>query len=361
MATCLVALGSNLGDRHWNLDRAIELLEGTRGIRVVARSRYHTTPPIGGPPGQGSFLNAAAKLQTQLTPRALFDVFRHIERQLDRSRVVRWSARTIDLDLLLYDQQILRTEQLVVPHPRMTFRRFVLEPAVEIAPDMVHPQVHWTLSRLLRHLDESPRYVAVAGAAINGRRELGREIHERFGGRLIEDPVHADDRLASTASPAGQPLQAEIRLLECRALHLMRAADVVSHPVAPERTSQALLVSDFWFHESLARARCVLEGDALARFADVFRASLRRVPAPRLIVLTGVGTDAPLAPRAGPEHVAAATRQPTADERLQQEIVAEASAGGHGPMLWLGGHHAADRFDEVVAAIQAMDASHVIS
>lgn len=364
MATCLVALGSNLGDRHGNLDRAIELLEQMRDTRVVARSRYYETRPIGGPAGQGSFLNAAVKLQTRLTPHKLFDALRRIERQLDRRRVVRWSARTIDLDLLLYDQQVVRTEQLVVPHPRMTFRRFVLLPAAEIAPDMVHPQVHWSLSRLLRHLDAPPCYVAITGLPEASRVDLARHIHQRFNGRLIEDPLRADHGAPVTATPAGQRLRREIRFLENRADALIRGAGEVSRAKTGGDSSQPLLVSDFWFPESLARARCVLDIGALACFADAFRAWRARVPAPRLTVLIGAGSDAPLVAKAGKvgpgRHISTAG-EPTTHEQLQQEIVAEASAGGHGPILWLGGYRAADCFDEVVAAIHAMDASHVIS
>ena len=130
----LIGLGSNLGDRPANLNGAISALGQVPGITVRQVSSFHETEPVGGPPGQGMFLNAVAVLETDLEPLPLLHVLQEIEARFGRQRTVRWGERTLDLDLLLFDDRIIDTPELCVPHPRMRTRRFVLEPLVEVAP-----------------------------------------------------------------------------------------------------------------------------------------------------------------------------------------------------------------------------------
>ena len=163
MATALLSLGSNVGDRAAALRQSLELLAHSPALRVTATSSFCETRPAGGPAAQENFLNAAAVLETSLPPRELLSVLQAVENQLGRVRDQRWGPRTIDLDLLLYDQVELETPELTLPHPRMSFRRFVLEPAAEIAAEMVHPVCGNTIAGLLRHLDQSPRYLAILG------------------------------------------------------------------------------------------------------------------------------------------------------------------------------------------------------
>jgi 2-amino-4-hydroxy-6-hydroxymethyldihydropteridine diphosphokinase len=134
-----VGLGANLGDRRASLDRALELLSGD-GTRVVAVSRYRETDPVGYV-DQPRFLNAAALVETELSPRDLLDRLLAIERELGRVRGEgpRFGPRTIDLDLLLYDDAVIEEPMLSVPHPRLHERRFVLEPLHELDPALVVP------------------------------------------------------------------------------------------------------------------------------------------------------------------------------------------------------------------------------
>jgi len=164
VARCLLGLGSNLGNRRELLRNTCKAISKLPDVRLLARSRWHETAPIGGPTGQSPFLNGALLVQTTLQPHALAEKLHELETQLGRSRRVRWSARTVDLDVLLIDAATVVSPDLVVPHPRMSFRRFVLEPAVEIAPWMRHPTSGWTVAQLLRHLNSATRYVAVAAA-----------------------------------------------------------------------------------------------------------------------------------------------------------------------------------------------------
>ena len=145
----LIALGANLGQRARQLENAWRTLCADIHIRPVRISRLLVTKPVGGPPDQPDFLNAAAIFETDLSPIELFDLLRQIESQGGRRRHEFWGARTIDLDILLYGSIILNTSRLTIPHPRIAWRLFVLKPASEIAPDMLHPVFNLTITELL--------------------------------------------------------------------------------------------------------------------------------------------------------------------------------------------------------------------
>jgi 2-amino-4-hydroxy-6-hydroxymethyldihydropteridine diphosphokinase len=147
-----IGLGSNLGDRRAALEGAIAALAQTPGVHVRDVSSFHETEPVGGPSRQGKYLNAALVLETTLDPFAVLRLLQEIEARLGRVRTVRWGERTLDLDLLLFDDRIIDAPDLVVPHPRYATRRFVLEPLAEIAPEAVDPVTKQTVADLLANL-----------------------------------------------------------------------------------------------------------------------------------------------------------------------------------------------------------------
>ena len=153
--SAFIGLGSNLGDRETSLQRGLQLLNETTGISVADVSGFIETAAVGGPPGQPSFLNAACRIQTSLPPEELLARVLEIERNCGRIREEHWGPRTLDLDILLYDDLVINKPDLIIPHPLMHERLFVLRPLAEIGPDTVHPVLQVSVRTLLERLDQT--------------------------------------------------------------------------------------------------------------------------------------------------------------------------------------------------------------
>ena len=151
MTNAFVGIGSNLGDREATLRRAVELLAAEEGIEVVAVSELRETEPVG-PVEQGPFVNGAVRLATELPPHELLERLLAIEQRLGRVRKERFGPRTIDLDLLVYGEQVIDEPGLTIPHPRLHERRFALDPLAELAPDLAIPG-KGSISALLARLE----------------------------------------------------------------------------------------------------------------------------------------------------------------------------------------------------------------
>ena len=144
--TAYVALGSNLGDKEANLRKALELLE-ERGVEIVKTSTFISTEPYG-VTDQPQFLNGVCEVRTSLEPLELLHTLLDIEQEMGRVRLRHWGERNIDLDLLLYEDVVMDTEELKLPHPDMQNRDFVLLPLAEIAPELVHPILQKSIEEL---------------------------------------------------------------------------------------------------------------------------------------------------------------------------------------------------------------------
>ena len=132
MVTCYLSMGSNLGDRRNNIKLAVKKINALKGTKVIKLSKIIETNPVGGPRVQGKFLNAVAKIKTNLSPLTLLKNLKNIEKELGRTKTVRWGPRVIDLDILLYANKIVKTKILTIPHPRMFERDFITKPLVEV-------------------------------------------------------------------------------------------------------------------------------------------------------------------------------------------------------------------------------------
>jgi 2-amino-4-hydroxy-6-hydroxymethyldihydropteridine diphosphokinase len=150
MPIVYIGIGSNLGDRRNNCLKAVGLIEA-EGVKVLKRSSLHETEPWG-VTDQPRFINMAVEAETDRQPRQLLSLLKKIEDMMGRTETVRWGPRRIDLDILLYDDMIVREPDLKIPHPLMHTRPFVLEPLTEIAALKVHPILHRTISELRAEL-----------------------------------------------------------------------------------------------------------------------------------------------------------------------------------------------------------------
>ncbi|GGA48365.1 2-amino-4-hydroxy-6-hydroxymethyldihydropteridine diphosphokinase [Psychrobacillus lasiicapitis] len=141
MNRAYISLGSNIGDRLHYLQQAVRLLQNVKGIKVCQVSSVYETDPVGYV-DQDAFLNIVVELETSLTPHELLKKCNEIEAELGRTRDIHWGPRTVDLDILLYNEENVKSENLIIPHPRMTERGFVLIPLVEINANVRDPRTN---------------------------------------------------------------------------------------------------------------------------------------------------------------------------------------------------------------------------
>ena len=153
MPVVYLSVGSNLGDRYENcLQGVSHLIRLTKSL-LLAQSPFYETEPVGYK-DQGWFINAAVKIETLVTPSGLFNCIKLVEAESGRDfDQVRFGPRTLDMDILLYDNLVLNTDELVIPHAGMHERRFVLQPLCDIAPEVIHPVLKKSVIRLLKELD----------------------------------------------------------------------------------------------------------------------------------------------------------------------------------------------------------------
>ncbi|MFZ1934907.1 MAG: 2-amino-4-hydroxy-6-hydroxymethyldihydropteridine diphosphokinase [Thermoguttaceae bacterium] len=363
MPICLISLGSNEGDRQANLEAATARLAGYPGMRLVARSSWRETAAVGGPAGQNDFLNGAVKVETSLLPQELLAFLQQIEGELGRRRVERWGPRPIDLDLLLYDELILTTPALLLPHPRMVWRRFVLEPAAEVAGSMLHPTIGWSIARLLAHLNESLPYVAVTGPIAAGKTRLAERLAGAISAELILEQPDWSRLEAFYADPAGHAWTTELEFLDERArlLAVKKGSELFLVERPPRKTEfgktvlTPFLVSDFWFDQSAAFARAWLPAERLEAFLRRCERLRETVVRPRLVVLLDAPADELL--RRIRSRGRQCERRLTAAqlERIRQAVIDQAARRDAGPVLRAGDNDPEAVFAEVLAAVRGME------
>ncbi len=274
MATCLIALGANLGDRRQSLQQAVKKIEAHEKVASITVSSMLASEAVGGDSKQGEYLNAAALLETSLPPVRFLKLLQKVENELGRTRAQRWGPRTIDLDLLLYDDLVVQDPSLSVPHPRMAFRRFVLEPAAEIAPTMVHPTIGWTMEKLLNHLNSAAPYIAVATAPGTGESKIVKKAAAGLGAIVLPGAVKGQDLATFYSDREGVALDFEREQLENQARQFQQGL--------PEHVER---ISDFWFDQTIAFARTWRSPEVVSQIEQRWRELRPSVLAPKLLAV----------------------------------------------------------------------------
>lgn len=336
------------------------------GVELVAVSRYRETRPVGGPANQATYLNGACLIETELPPREVLGTLFAVENTLHRRRKQRWGERTIDLDLLLYDDLVVESPELTLPHPRMATRRFVLEPCVEIAAELAYPPSSCTIRDLLDNISVPHPLVAVVGVPGSGATEVAAAVADATLTRLVRAPAP----LPFTAG--GEPAAAP------SARRLLETVASWREPLVSEAWEDDPhgTVADYWLDSVPAAAADWITADAWPAFARDFERLVGDVVSPQVAIFLRVGereleeriafrgrpaarmtdvfADAP--PAIGPSAAEAAAALVRLQERLERRLRCPADRCPRAPkaVISIGADDLAAATADATAAVEAM-------
>jgi 2-amino-4-hydroxy-6-hydroxymethyldihydropteridine diphosphokinase len=283
-----IGLGSNLGDRRRSIREALAALERRPDIEVTRVSDVKETPPLGQASEPG-YLNGVAEIHTTLTPEGLLGVLMATEDALGRTRHSRWGPRTIDLDLLLFGRQVVHLPHLIVPHPQMHLRSFVLDGLCQLDGRIVHPLLNETIGELARRLggrdfvldSVGPQLVSIGGSIGVGKTTLAKRLAAALDGQVLLEPYDTNPFLAKVyAGHKDLALDSQLYFL------LHRAEQLRAETLSQERVS----LTDYVFPKELIYARRLLDAEQLALYERIYHVFARTVKAPALVIYL---TDSP--------------------------------------------------------------------
>ncbi|MEN6427001.1 MAG: 2-amino-4-hydroxy-6-hydroxymethyldihydropteridine diphosphokinase [Phycisphaerales bacterium] len=280
--TAYIGLGSNLGDRERSIRDALRMLGGNGSIEVVRVSDIRETLPLG-QAEQPKYLNGVTEVRTDLTPAELLRRLKATEAALGRQPNTSWQSRPIDLDLLLYGDEIIDASELTVPHPDIHLRSFVLDGLCQLNSQLVHPLLKEPMSELSRRLgggsflldSKAPQVVSVAGVIGVGKTTLARKLAEILPAEVLPEPYDTNPFLPQVyAGKAELALDSQLFFLVNRAEQL-----------SPDRLARdKVFITDYVFDKELIYARRLLDGHQLQLYESVYPAFVRKVARPVLVI-----------------------------------------------------------------------------
>ncbi len=280
--TAYIGLGSNLGNRKSSITKALKLLARNGGIEVTRVSDITETAPLGGA-NQPDYLNAVAELKTSLSAKALHRKLLDVETSLGRIRNKKWAPRTIDLDLLLFGQQIIKNVDLIIPHPQMHLRSFVLKGLRQINGGLLHPVIKEPVSELADRLGgadfvlnpDVPQLISIAGVIGVGKTTLAKELSKRLRCKLLLEPYDRNPFLPQVYTGKKElALNSQLYFLTARTRQLNTDA------LLPGR----IVVSDYVFEKELIYAKLLLNPQQLALYKEIYPPFAEKITRPVLVI-----------------------------------------------------------------------------
>jgi 2-amino-4-hydroxy-6-hydroxymethyldihydropteridine diphosphokinase len=277
-----IGLGSNQGDRAGMIRSAMDAISHTEGLRLLRSGRVIETKALSFNP-QPDYFNTVVEVETTLPPSELFKHLQSIENQLGRVRNEKWGPRTIDLDLLLYGESVIKQPGLSIPHKQLHLRSFVLNGLCELCPDRLHPAIKVSYSELLRRLNgcdfaldnTRPQLISIAGPIGVGKSTLANGLLNCLPVKGIFEEYDKNPYLPKVY--AGQKelaLDSELYFLTSSVSQLSPDSLAVGW----------VYISDYVFDKALMYAQCWLEPDALEKYEAVFAQQRQKVVSPVLII-----------------------------------------------------------------------------
>jgi deoxyguanosine kinase len=280
--TAYIGLGSNLGDREHAIRTALAMLGGNGSIEVARVSDLKETAPLAGK-RQPVYLNGVAEVRTTLRPQELLERLRTTETALGRRPHGKWESRPIDLDLLLFGAEVINTRELVVPHPQMHLRAFVLDGLCQLNPKLVHPVLREPVSELFRRVDDGnfildpqvPQLISVAGIIGVGKTTLAQKLAEVLPGEVLFEPYSTNPFLPEVYAGRDEfALDSQLYFLVNRAKQL--------DPDALPR--DRVFVTDYVFEKEMIYARRLLNPVQSALYESIYGPFAQRAATPVLVV-----------------------------------------------------------------------------
>jgi deoxyguanosine kinase len=282
MTTAYIGLGSNLGDRKGHIDSAIKLLADKEHIELGRVSDIIETAPLA-MMEQPKYLNAVAEVKTTLSPEDLHKEMLEIESSLGREKKEKWSSRIIDLDLLLFDKNVITHTDLIVPHPQMHLRSFVLKGLCQLNGNLLHPVIKEPISVLAERLNgrdfalnpDIPQLVSIAGVIGVGKTTLAEKLSDLLGCKCIFEAYDKNPYLSQVyAGDKELALDSQLYFLTSRIVQLNPG----------ELTPGQIAITDYVFEKELIYARRLLNAEQLSLYEKVYLPFKSEVTQPVLVV-----------------------------------------------------------------------------
>ncbi|MHC4569423.1 MAG: 2-amino-4-hydroxy-6-hydroxymethyldihydropteridine diphosphokinase [Planctomycetota bacterium] len=280
--TAYIGLGSNLGDRKNYIGRALEMLAEAESVELGRVSDVVETEALGSD-DYPSYLNAVAGIETTLNAQGLYGVLAGIETSLGRTRHGKWSPRTIDLDLLMFGREVVETPDLVIPHPQMHLRSFVLGGLCQLDGDLIHPLLGESVRELARRLGgsdfaldpELPQLISIAGNIGSGKTTLAKKLASLMGAEVLFEPYDTNPFLPEVyAGKSELALDCQLYFLTARAGQMK--PDVLGRG--------QLWISDYMFAKELVYARRLLDARQFALYEEIYYPFAADVAAPAVVI-----------------------------------------------------------------------------